>query len=152
MTALRSGFVTGAPSSSNGKRCIKITTDTNQDHDGRVTVYIDQGTGFQAATPINEYYAKGSTVLDECYANLTAVRMQNTDNDGWDGAVMFARDKAGPYSAGVCPTCDTVGSSADIAFDCDDTGGAPTKCLNGKMCDITFDLEEPTPGGWTRPL
>ena len=126
------------------KGCIKIITATTEWHDGHVTVYVDQGAGFKAATLNGKYYGEGATVLDECYANLKAVRMQNVDPDSWDGSVTFARDKAAPYAPGICTTCTRPGSTADIVFDGDGNGAASTACLDGKMCDITFALKEPT--------
>jgi len=109
-------------------------------------VYIDQGTGFQAATTIDKYYGKGASVLDACYANLKAVQMQNTDTNGWRGSVAFAPNTAGAYKAGVCTTCTKAGSTTDIVFDGNGDGDAPTKCLDGDTCDITFELEAPTSG------
>ena len=128
----------GTASSAAAKACIRVATTTGQNHEGRVTVYVDQGSGFQAATPKGTYYGKGATVLDECYANVKAVRMQNTANDGWIGLVLFARSRAGPHTAGVCTTCDNAGSSGDILFDGDDkrSNSARTHCSGGKMCDI----------------
>ena len=139
-TALRAG----------AKGCIRVVTRTgtySNYADGRVTVYVDRGTGFEAATPINKYYDEGATVLDACYNKLTAVRMQNTNGDGWWGSITFASTKAGPYRPGYCTTCNKQGSSADIEFDGDDNSwSAKAKCENGKMCDITFALEAPTSG------
>ena len=146
MVALPFGCVTGAQSSSDAKGCIKITTGTGNNHDGRVTVYANQGQGFEAATPVNKRYDKGAIVLDACYANLKAVRMQNTDNDAWKGSVTFARDKAGPYKPGYCATCTRTGSSAVIVVDGNGDGATPTACQNGKMCDITFSLSEAAGG------
>ena len=136
------------PSPSTTKGCIKVVTGTSKDDDGRATVYIDQGTGFEAATTVNKYYDDGDTVLDACYANLKAVRMQNTDTDGWIGSVTFASSKAGPYKPGYCTTCTKKGSTAFITVDGNGNGVdyAPVACVNGNMCDITFNLDAPTSG------
>ena len=89
-------------------------------------------------------------MLSKCYDNLTAVQMQNTGNNAWGGSVKFARDKAGPYKAGYCTTCTTMGSTADMVFDGDTLPigwGAPTECQNGKMCNVAT---EPTSGEMTQ--
>ena len=77
-------------------------------------MFIDQGTGFRAATAINKFYDKGTTVLDACYDNLKAVQMQNTDDNAWVGSVTFARDKAGPHTAGYCTTCTKKGTARTL--------------------------------------
>ena len=123
-----------------GSRCIKVVTSCEYHGAGYVTVEIDQGTGFKAATTTGGYYGKGATVLDTCFADLKAVRMQNTRSDGWVGSVTFAREKAGPYHAGLCTTCTGDGSTARMILDADGDQGFPVGCLNGKICDITFDL------------
>ena len=132
------------------KGCIKVVTGTSflTSWDGRVTVYADQGTGFENVTRINAYYCSGEVVLDACYPNLKAVRMQNTDTDGWVGSVTFARDKASPYSAGTCTTCTKAGRTVDMLFDGDDPSNlfGRTECAYGKMCDIAVELSEPNIG------
>ena len=120
------------------RRCVKVVTGTDEKRAGNVTVYVDQGRGFQAATTKGYRYDKGTTVLDECYDDLKAVRMQNTDADGWVGSVTFARDKTMPYVAGSCPTCDVPGSTSLILVDGNENTGGHARCVNGKMCDISL--------------
>ena len=116
----------------NTEGCIKVTTGTGARDEGPLSVYIDEGVGFQLATPNGATYSNGSTVLDECYSNLKAVRVQNKDADGWAGSILFARAKAGPYEAGVCSSCTNGISSAELTAD------GSTSCMAGKQCGISI--------------
>ena len=136
--------------------CIKVVTTTGTYNSGYVTVFIDEGKGFKAATPSGDSsikYVKGATVLDQCYANLKAVQMQGTDPDAWGGTVEFARDKTGPYTAGVCTTCTAgeAASAAEFGFEGPVPGGtqlmAKALCTSGKKCDIEFSFPERTTTG-----
>ena len=136
--------------------CIKAVTGTGYDYDGRVTVYVDQGQGFQAATEVNAYYGAGATVLDECYGALAGVRVQNTNDNVWGGSITFARgdrDRAGPYTAGACATCTKAGSSGAIVVDGDSRSvlwAGHTSCLGGAMCDIQLPPRVKASPGWAK--
>ena len=80
-------------------------------------------------------------MLIKCYANLKAVQMQNTNNDGWVGSVTFARTRKGPFVPGYCTTCNKKGPTLSMGLDGDASGGAlGGVCHYGKKCDIAFDL------------
>ena len=137
------------------KGCIKVVTGSSQAaiDGGYVTVYVDQGQnqGFQAATIKGKLYGTGATVLDVCYDDLKAVRVQITHSNGWIGSVTFARDKTGPYTTGSCPTCTGSGSTSLMLVDGNNNGKVySTDCLDGKMCDITFPAAWATTDGKQR--
>ena len=114
---------------------------------GKVDVYVDQGEGFKVSATKGMASTPGATILDACYDNIEAVRMQNEANSMWKGSVTFARDKAGSYTAGFCTTCTRTGMTSSLLVDGDanlaNDEALPTSCLNGEMCDIT------APAAWT---
>ena len=135
------------PSPSTTKGCIKVVTGTGDYADGPVTVYVDEGVGFEAATTINKEYGEGATVLIKCYDNLKAVRMQNIGDNKWIGSVAFARTLTGPFEAGSCTTsCTKQGSTSRISLagDGDPSDSATAMCQYSKMCDINVKLKDTT--------
>jgi hypothetical protein len=113
--------------------CFKIDTGSEAGKEGTITVLVDRGTGYQIEVP-SASYNKGSTVFESCFANGVRLAIQNTDPTGWAGAI------TANGSPMTCTNCDAGTSTSKIVVDGDTNGSvqAPTHCLSGKRCSLTY--------------
>jgi hypothetical protein len=73
-------------------------------------------------------------VIEECYFTFVSLQVQNTNNDGWRGAISFSTDGGATYSSMVCVTgCGGIAvSTHDLVVD----GNTNVDCSNGRRCFI----------------
>ena len=111
-------------------------------HDPQGYAYGFQGTA---------QHGYNSTVLNKCYANLTAVRVSNPGVNGWSGSIQFSTDQGATYKPGICISCtrgatdiatenEIIGPLASDRVRVDDVAtGGRTKyaiCRNKMNCTI----------------
>ena len=116
--------------------CLRIVTGTAGNNDGTLDVYVDQGAGY-AVVISGETYAKGSTVVDACYATFLGVQVTNPTTNAWTGSVEVSQG-SGAYSPLDCTDCTATGSTASIVVDGNSDGAslASTQCMNGATCTL----------------
>ena len=95
-----------------------------------------------------QYYDVGEVVLDQCYASLEGVQINNPFSNGWKGSVLLSLDQKKTYSPFVCDECTGTSSIANPIIVDGDEGGKDTSgalCLNGASCLLTTALIQTTP-------
>jgi hypothetical protein len=120
-----------------GQFCLKVTTGNNRidDDQGYIKIWVDHGAGYQAAATSDDKYGFNSIVLDECYFTFVSLQVQNTNNDGWGGAISFSIDGGATYVSMECVT--GCGGSSPVRteyFSVD--GNGERQCKDGKICTI----------------
>ena len=118
--------------------CLRIETGTADYSDGTLDVSVDQGAGY-AVVISGETYAKGSTVVDACYATFLGVQVTNPSADGWIGTIELSTAPLTiEYLPLSCTDCTVTGSTAEIVVDGDGNGAGSgdSECLNGATCTL----------------
>ena len=111
---------------------------------GYIAVQVDSGAGFRPESNQNKLYAKGAIVLEKCYTEIHAVRVQGPHINAWSGSVSFSSDGGVTYTAGQCGTCTNGTGTAQLSVDANNDSAvtAAAACLSSKTCSI----QVPDPG------
>ena len=67
-------------------------TGNDQHNDGTLNVAVDVGSGYSWHVETTAVFAKGSTVLDACFAALLGVQVRGPTTDAWAGSVEASAD------------------------------------------------------------
>ena len=98
---------------SKGKYCIKITTGTSSSNDRTLAAKITFASGSDSIVVADGAdYAKGSTVLEQCYSEALA-DVQNPTTNAWTESIESSTDGSNTYAATICDLVDggcTAGS------------------------------------------
>merc|ERR1712241_1388055 len=83
--------------------------------------------------------------MDTCFDSWnfsSPMTVSNPTGDGWTGQIVIS--ERGKHSLIECDGCSGAPYSVAIAVDGDSsyTYRAPTRCLDGRTCNITWSLEE----------
>ena len=94
---------------------------------------MDYGNGY-IIEKASALYSKSSIVLDKCVPIGVKLAVQNTNTNAWAGSITA---NGNPMN---CTDCDIGKSTSSIVFDGDTNGldQAPTDCLSGKRCLLTY--------------
>ena len=79
-------------------------------------------------------YSKSSIVLDKCVPIGVKLAVENLNTNAWAGSITA---NGNPMT---CTNCDVGKSTSSIVLDGDNNAGwiAPTDCMNGKKCLLTY--------------
>merc|ERR1712232_1520440 len=117
--------------------CVKVVTGHSGNNDGTLTWYIQ--TKGSITIPVSDYYARGQTVLEECFVDaILTLIVQNPTSNAWTGSALFSADGGQTYNPMQCGTCTRVGVTDTFVVDGDADSGdqAATRCFNGASCNI----------------
>ena len=69
-------------------------------NNGHIIVYVNQ------VEHVSGYFAKGSTVMDQCFGAIVQVEVKNTNTDAWSGAMQYSTDAGNTYKSFGCTECN----------------------------------------------
>merc|ERR1712137_790369 len=124
-------------SSFRGLYCIRVVTGQGANNDGTLSWSIRNGDVL--TIPSNAYYARGQTVLDECFFDaMVSLIVENTGSNAWAGSALYSTDGGRTYDPMWCETCTAVCSTDKLVVDGNSDSGdqAATRCFNGARCNI----------------
>ena len=113
---------------------LSVTVEGNCPCDGFFTQFHSGSVSLEK----HGWFNINQIVLEQCFNDLTDIKVQNKEADAWAGTVVVKRN--GEEVPLFCDGCGGSPFDKKIVVDGNSDGrdSAPTYCLNGKMCTLTL--------------